>query len=29
MEVLGWMTPGEARLFSLDELSWAKEWVAG
>jgi hypothetical protein len=29
MEVLGWMTPGEGRLLSLDELSWANEWVAG
>jgi hypothetical protein len=24
-----WMTPGEARLFALNELHWAKEWVAG
>jgi SpoIIAA-like len=29
MEMLGWMTPGEARLFSLDELPQAKDWVAG
>jgi hypothetical protein len=29
MEMLGWMTPGEAKLFSLDELAQAKEWVAG
>jgi hypothetical protein len=29
MEMLGWMTPGEAKLFSLAELAQAKEWVAG
>jgi stage II sporulation SpoAA-like protein len=29
MQVFGWMTPGEARLFALKELHWAKEWVAG
>jgi SpoIIAA-like len=29
MQMLGWMTPGEARLFALDELQQAKEWVAG
>jgi hypothetical protein len=29
MQVFGWMTPGEARLFALNELHWAKEWVAG
>jgi hypothetical protein len=29
MQMLGWMTPGEARLFSLDELTEAKDWVAG
>ena len=29
MQMLGWMTPGEARLFGLDELPKAKEWVAG
>jgi hypothetical protein len=29
MQMMGWMTPGEARLFALDELAWAKEWVAG
>ena len=29
MQMMGWMTPGEARLFALDELPWAKEWVAG
>ena len=28
MQMFGWMTPGEARLFSLDELAQAKEWVA-
>jgi hypothetical protein len=28
MQMFGWMTPGEARLFSLDELDQAKEWVA-
>ena len=29
MQMLGWMTPGEARLFSVDELDEAKAWVAG
>src|SRR5580765_5237684 len=29
MQMMGWMTPGEARLFALDELVQAKEWVAG
>jgi hypothetical protein len=29
MALFGWMTPGEARLFSLAELDQAKEWVAG
>jgi SpoIIAA-like len=29
MQMMGWMTPGEARLFALDELPQAKEWVAG
>ena len=29
MQMFGWMTPGEARLFALDELAQAKEWVAG
>jgi hypothetical protein len=29
MQIFGWMTPGEARLFGLDELPQAKEWVAG
>jgi hypothetical protein len=28
MHMFGWMTPGEARVFSLDELPQAKEWVA-
>jgi hypothetical protein len=28
MQMLGWMTPGEAHLFGLDELEQAKEWVA-
>jgi hypothetical protein len=28
MQMMGWMTPGEARLFALDELRQAKEWVA-
>jgi SpoIIAA-like len=28
MQMFGWMTPGEARLFTLDELDKAKEWVA-
>jgi hypothetical protein len=28
MQMLGWMTPGEARLFGLDELDQAKDWVA-
>ena len=29
MQMLGWMTPGEARLFAVDELDDAKAWVAG
>jgi hypothetical protein len=29
MEMMGWMTPGEARLFALADLQEAKEWVAG
>jgi hypothetical protein len=29
MQMLGWMTPGEARLFGLGELDEAKRWVAG
>jgi hypothetical protein len=28
MQMFGWMTPGDARLFGLDELAEAKEWVA-
>lgn len=27
--MFGWMTPGELKLFSLDELEQAKSWVAG
>lgn len=27
--VFGWMSPGELRLFPLDEMEAAKEWVAG
>jgi SpoIIAA-like len=29
VELLGWMTPGELRLFSHGELDEAKAWVAG
>ncbi|HEY1273529.1 MAG TPA: STAS/SEC14 domain-containing protein [Thermoleophilaceae bacterium] len=29
VELLGWMTPGELRLFGHDELDDAKAWVAG
>jgi stage II sporulation SpoAA-like protein len=29
MQMFGWMTPGEARLFALDEVQQAKDWVAG
>jgi hypothetical protein len=29
MEMMGWMVPGEARLFALADLPQAKEWVAG
>ena len=29
MHLLGWMVPGEFRLFRLDELEQAKEWAAG
>jgi hypothetical protein len=29
MQAFGWMAPGEARLFGLDELQQAKDWVAG
>jgi hypothetical protein len=28
MQLFGWMTPGEQRLFSLAELDQAKEWAA-
>ena len=28
MQMFGWMTPGEARVFPLEELPQAKEWVA-
>lgn len=27
--LFGWMTPGEMKLFPLDELEQAKSWVAG
>jgi stage II sporulation SpoAA-like protein len=27
MQLFGWMTPGEQRLFSIAELDEAKEWV--
>ena len=27
--LFGWMTPGEVKLFGLEELDAAKEWVAG
>lgn len=29
MGLFGWMYPGETRVFSLDELKTAKEWLAG
>ena len=29
LQMFAWMTPGEVRLFDLDELEAAKEWVAG
>jgi hypothetical protein len=29
VELLGWMTPGELRLFSHEELDEAKAWVSG
>jgi hypothetical protein len=29
MQMFGWMTPGEARLFALSEVEQAKAWVAG
>jgi SpoIIAA-like len=28
-ELLGWMTPGEVRVFPTDQLDAAKAWVAG
>jgi hypothetical protein len=28
MGIFGWMTPGEARWYPLDELKQAKKWVA-
>ena len=28
LQMFAWMTPGEVRLFDLDELEAAKEWVA-
>lgn len=27
--LFGWLTPGEMKLFALDELEQAKSWVAG
>jgi SpoIIAA-like len=29
VELLGWMTPGELRLFSTEEADEARAWVAG
>jgi SpoIIAA-like len=29
VDLLGWMTPGDLRLFSHEELEEAKAWVAG
>jgi SpoIIAA-like len=29
LHMFGWMSPGEVRVFGLDELEAAKEWVAG
>ena len=29
LQMFAWMTPGEVRLFDLDDLEAAKEWVAG
>jgi hypothetical protein len=29
MQMLGWMTPGEARVFALADAAEAKTWVAG
>ena len=29
MHAVGWMVPGELKMFGLDELEQAKEWAAG
>ncbi|BBY89228.1 STAS/SEC14 domain-containing protein [Mycolicibacterium tokaiense] len=29
LHALGWMVPGELKLFGLDELEQAKQWAAG
>jgi hypothetical protein len=29
MELLGWVAPGEVKLFPLEQLAEAKAWVAG
>jgi len=29
IELMGWMTPGEVKLYGLDEVERAKEWLAG
>ena len=29
MHAVGWMVPGELKVFGLDELEQAKEWAAG
>lgn len=29
MELFAWMTPGEVKIYGLDELDDAKTWVAG
>ncbi len=29
LHLVGWMVPGELKLFHLDELEQAKEWAAG
>lgn len=29
MHAIGWMVPGELKMFGLDELDSAKEWAAG
>jgi len=28
IELMGWMTPGELKLFELDEVERAKAWLA-